>query len=66
MDASRKMYLGLLSLSAKVAFNDVLCVHLPDAASIEAAREAIEDWAGCTVQSITNNEDGTLYIEADY
>ena len=66
MDASRKMYLKLLSLNAKVAFNDVLCVHLPDAASIEAAREAIEDWAGCTVQSITLTKGGGAYIEANY
>ena len=66
MDAPRRMYLKLLSLGAKVAFNDVLCVHLPDAASIEAAREAIEDWAGCTVQSIIHNEDGTVYIESSY
>ena len=66
MNASRKMYIRLISLNAEVAFNDVLCVHLPDSASIEAAREAIEDWAGCTVQSIVHNKDGTVYIEADY
>ena len=66
MDAPRKMYLKLLSLNAKVAFNDALCVHLPDAASIEAAREAIEDWAGCTVQSITLTKGGGAYIEASY
>ena len=66
MDEPRKMYLRLLSLSAKVAFNDALCVHLPNAASIEAAREAIEDRAGCTVQSIVHNEDGTVFIKADY
>ena len=65
MDAPRKMYLELLSLNAEVAFNDVLSVHLPDAASIDAAKEAI-DWAGCTVQSIVHNKDGTVYIEADY
>ena len=59
------MYLKLLSLNAEVAFNDALCVHLPDAASIEAAREAI-DRAGCTVQSIIHNEDGTVFIKADY
>ena len=59
------MYLQLLSLSAKVAFNDVLCVHLPDAASIEAAKEAI-DWASCTVQSITRTTGGGAYIEASY
>lgn len=66
MDAPRKMYLKLLSLNAKVAFNDALCVHLPDSASIEVAREAIEDWAGCTVQSITLTKGGGAYIEADY
>ena len=66
MDAPRRMYLKLLSLNAKVAFNDVLCVHLPDAASIDAAKEAIEDWAGCTVQSITLTKGGGAYIEADY
>ena len=66
MNASRKMYIRLISLNAEVAFNDVLCVHLPDAASIEAAREAIEDWAGCTVQSITLTKGGGAYIEADY
>ena len=66
MDAPRKMYLKLLSLNAKVAFNDVLCVPLPDAASIDAAKEAIEDWAGCTVQSITLTKGGGAYIEADY
>jgi len=66
MDAPRKMYLELLSLNAEVAFNDVLSVHLPDAASIEAAREAIEDLAGCTVQSITLTKGGGAYIEADY
>ena len=66
MNASRKMYIRLISLNAEVAFNDVLCVHLPDSASIEAAREAIEDWAGCTVQSITLTKGGGAYIEADY
>ena len=59
------MYLKLLSLNAEVAFNDALCVHLPDAASIEAAREAI-DRAGCTVQSITLTKGGGAYIEASY
>ncbi len=66
MNASRKMYIKLISLNAEVAFNDVLCVRLPDSASIEAAREAIEDWAGCTVQSITLTKGGGAYIEADY
>ena len=65
MDAARKMYLKLLSLNGRVAFNDVLSIHLPDAASIDAAKEAI-DWADCTIKAITLTKEGGVYIEADY
>ena len=67
MDSTRTMDKNLRALGAEVIFSGSSWVNiiLPNAETLSAARSALVQ-AGHYVQSITNNEDGTLYVRANY